>query len=208
MSTTDDVTARSTLRDESRERARSRILQGALSAIATLGLDVTIDDVAGAACVSRRTVFRLFNTHTEVLVAAVTLMLEELTARVPAPPTPGADVQTWLVASSISVHEALREIVGRAFWDVHVARPGIDQATTVALGDLSAFREQVTFNIAASAWHALGESGEPELWVKEAFSMQLSGFATNVLATHSAQEAGRISARILWAVLTDARNSH
>jgi AcrR family transcriptional regulator len=202
--TNHDAVARSSLREESKDRARARIVEGALSAIASLGLDVTVDDVAAAAGVSRRTVFRQFSTHTDLMVAAVTQMLDELVAQVPAPPLPGTDVEGWLEATAIRVHEVLREIVGRAFWDVHVGRPGVAPEVMAALGDLAAFRRQITFNLAAAAWTALDAPGEPPEWVNEAFSMQLSNFATNVLASHSAQEAGRFSARILWAVLVDA----
>jgi AcrR family transcriptional regulator len=204
---TDQGTTRSTLREESRDRTRSRIVQGAVSAMASLGLDVTIDDVAAAAGVSRRTVFRQFNTHTDLMVAGVIHMKEELLEQLPDPPAAGTDVEVWLVTSSARIHGALREVVGRAFWDLHVGRPGVAPEVMEALGDLAAFRRGITVNLATGAWTALGASGQPPEWVYEAFSLQLSSFATNVLAAYSTQEAGRISARILWAVLSDAMRS-
>ena len=39
----------------------------------------------------------------------------------------------------------------------------------------------------------------------DAFVLTLSAFATNAMAAYSTKEAGEISAKILWAVLTTAR---
>lgn len=195
---------RSTLREEGRDRARARIVRGAMAAIATSGLDVTVDDVASMAGVSRRTVFRQFRTHSDLVATAVAQMLEDFLARVPGPPAAGEDVEAWLTAASVSLHEAQREIVGRAFWDVHVDRPGTAPEVKAAMGDVAALRRRVTFDLADAAWSELGAQGTPPEWVREAFSLQLSGFATNVLVEHSAQQAGQICARILWTVLCEA----
>jgi AcrR family transcriptional regulator len=175
-----------------------------MAAIAVEGLDVTVDDVAVMAGVSRRTVFRQFQTHDELVAAAVTQMRVEFIACVPGPPEPDGDVQAWLAATAVRLHEAQRTIVGRAFWDLHVKRPGAAQVVTDALGDVAALRREITFDLATGAWHALGASGSPPEWVCEAFSIQLSGFATNVLVDRDAAEAGRICARVLWAVLLEA----
>jgi len=46
------------LADEQRDVARSRILVAAMTVLAQRGLDATVDDVAEASGVNRRTVFR------------------------------------------------------------------------------------------------------------------------------------------------------
>lgn len=175
-----------------------------MAAIAAHGLDVTVDQVAEAAGVSRRTVFRQFATQGELVATAVTKIIDTLVRRYPEPPAPGTDVRAWLRTTAVTVHQVVRELVGRAFWDVHIDRPDRSSEVTAALGDVASLRSALDSTLAVGAWRELGGTGEPPPWVVEAFSLQLSTFATNVLAAHSAEGAGEICAQILWAVLTDA----
>jgi AcrR family transcriptional regulator len=179
-------------------------LDAALRTMASSGLDVTIDDVASEAGVSRRTVFRHFHSHGDLVAATVLLMRETVHANVPAPPDPGEDLREWLVASSISVHAMLRRVVGQSFWDLHVSRPGRPPEVVEALRGLGEMRRGLTAELAAVAWGNLGATGPTPAWVNDAFALQLSTFSTHVLSNYDATEAGRTCARILWAVLSDA----
>jgi AcrR family transcriptional regulator len=175
-----------------------------MSAIAAKGLDVTVDDMAEAAMVSRRTVFRHFATHTAVLVAAIAEILRVYDANMPAPPAPGTDVDAWLSDSAVAIHELNRRVLGRAFWDAHVERPGIAPEVTAAIGLLRHARDRYADDLATGAWQALGAQGTPPHWVVDAFILQLSGFATNAMDGHSTEQAGRVSALVLSAVLAAA----
>ncbi|MFZ0171052.1 MAG: helix-turn-helix domain-containing protein [Acidimicrobiales bacterium] len=195
---------RPTLGEETRARARARILQGAVIVLAEKGFEVTADDVADSARVSRRTVFRHFATHGDLLVAAVSEVLDLVAAEMPGPPSPGADVQAWLIESAVALHELLRRLVGRAFWDIHVERPGTPPAFSASLRTLIARRDEYARQLATAAWQALGGRKAPPQWVIDAFVLQLSGFATNAMVAYSPRQAGEVSARILWAVLESA----
>src|SRR5580704_3363094 len=102
---------RPTLRQDSRTRAQDRIVQGALSAVATWGLDATIDQVADASGVSRRTVFRHFANHDELILAALSEIVQIGESKVPESPTPGSDIEAWLTASVLTMHEFSRSVI-------------------------------------------------------------------------------------------------
>jgi AcrR family transcriptional regulator len=201
----DVASIRGSLREEARDRTRARIVGGAMAALARDGLDATVEDIADECGVSRRTIFRHFSTHGELLGAAVREVMRVLALQVPQPPPPGSDVRTWLSETSVTIHRLLRDYVGRAFWDIHVVRAGRPRDVTEALEGIAEFRLGIAQDLATSAWRALESPGTPPDWVITAFELELSGFATNFHAGTSCEVAGAHSARVLWAALVDAR---
>jgi len=189
---------RPTLGEETRAVVQARIAQGAAAALAASGFDATVDDIATAAGVSRRTVFRHFATHDEVLAAGLTEILAGYDHLMPGPPDAGADLQMWLKETAVTLHELNARLMGMVFWDMNVERPGISPA------DRHRRRIGYASQIARYAWRAAEGNGNPPSWVVDAFALQLSGFATNCLAGYNAEKAGRVSARILSAVLATA----
>jgi AcrR family transcriptional regulator len=195
---------RPNLREDSRSRARARIIQGAMIAIAAFGLDATIDQVADASGVSRRTVTRYFATHGELIAATIDEGLTFIGTKIPAPPSSGTDVETWLTDALVNLHEVTRTLLGRAFWDIHIDRPNTPTEVTDALAKVVVERYRFAGDFANSAWRAVGGSGTTPTWVGDAFTFHISGFATFALAKYSATETGQLSARILWVVLQAA----
>ena len=123
----------------------------------------------------------------------------------PGPPSPGTDVEIWLIETAVAMHELYRQIVGRAFWDIHIDRPGMSSEVIAALAGVAAQRHRFNSELANTAWSALGGKRSPPEWVIAAFDLQLSAFATNAMAAYRhAQQAGHVSGRILWAVLSTA----
>ncbi|MDE3064643.1 MAG: TetR/AcrR family transcriptional regulator [Acidobacteriota bacterium] len=201
---TDRSEDRPSLREDARERARARIVGGACIALARSGLDATIDEIAEEAGVSRRTVFRHFSSHSELVVAAIEASLRSIEERLPRAPEPGDDVREWLMDSMISMHELVRRIAGRAFWDIHAPHSGLAPEILSALEAVAPNRRQLTSHLAADAWAALSGSGRVPQWVEDAFEVHASGFATYATLRYSAAETGRLSGRILWEVLKAA----
>jgi len=193
--------ARPTLGEETRAVVRSRIVGGAVVALARSGFDATVDEIASAAGVSRRTVFRHFATHAELVAAAVEEILESYERLVPGPPPPGAALEAWLEQTAITLHDLNTRIIGRAFWDLHISQPGVSAEEQVRRSSGSAGQ------VAQHAWRLAGGRGRPPGWIVDAFALQLSGFATNCLAHYTPDKAGRVSARVLGAVLTTALNT-
>jgi AcrR family transcriptional regulator len=189
---------RPTLGEETRAVVRARIVQGAVVALAATGFDVTVDEIASAAGVSRRTVFRHFATHDEVLAAAVAEILASYDRLVPWPPAPGTDLEAWLTETAVTLHDLNTRLQGKAFWDMNIERPGISPV------ERARRRTDYATQIAQHAWRLANGEGRPPSWVVDAFALQLSGFATNCLDGYSTEKAGRVSARILSVVLSAA----
>ncbi|HEY7947322.1 MAG TPA: helix-turn-helix domain-containing protein [Acidimicrobiales bacterium] len=189
---------RPTVGEETRAVVRARIVHGAVTALAEHGFAATVDDIARCAGVSRRTVFRHFATHDEVLAAAATEMLARYDRLMPGPPAPDIELETWLRETAVTLHDLNARLMGAAFWDLNVERPGITPAER--------HRRRVGYatDIAQHAWRAAEGRGRPPSWVVDAFALQLSGFATNCLAGYPAEKAGRVTARVLGVVLAAA----
>jgi AcrR family transcriptional regulator len=196
--------ARPTLREDSRTRARTRILQGSLSAVAEKGLEATTDDIARTSGVSRRTVFRHFPSHSDLVIATLIEIRRILDGQLPKGPLPGADVRLWLTESVITIHRLYRDVIGRAFWDLYIDQPGLSPEVALRIAGALQLRHRYARAIAADAWKALGAQHEPPSWVEDSFSMLISGFATNALPDCTPEETGRLSARTLWLVLMSA----
>jgi AcrR family transcriptional regulator len=177
---------------------QARIVEGAAAALAANGFDATVDDIAAAAGVSRRTVFRHFATHDEVLTAAMAEVLVRYDRLMPGPPDPGADLETWLTETAVTLHELNAGLLGKAFWEMHMERPGITPA------ERDRRRIGYAVQLAGHAWRVADGKGKPPPWVVDAFALLLSAFATNCLVGYSAEKAGQVSARVLKAVLIAA----
>jgi AcrR family transcriptional regulator len=65
-----------TLADEKRQATVTRILRSARLYVAEYGLDVTVEEIAEAVGVSRRTLFRHFPTRDQLVAAAISAGLE------------------------------------------------------------------------------------------------------------------------------------
>lgn len=170
-------------------------------AVAKWGLDATFEEVAEAAGVSRRTVTRHFASHSELIVATIDEIRRTINSYAPRPPVFGQDIETWLTECAITLHTIYRENIGRAFWDLFVDRPNGSQEVSAKIAGAMEVRRHYAEAITRAAWDALGGPGDPPVWVRDTFSIQLSGFATNALPEHSAKETGLLCARVLWLVI-------
>ena len=195
----------STLRDELWATASARIVRAASGVIAERGLHATVDDVAAAAGVSRRTVFRHFSTHDELFIAAIHAVWEKMNeAAAPPDPAPG-EVRQWLVVVATTFHELSERLLGRAFWDIHIDRTGTSEELTTVIKDRTKYRRAWSAKIAKTAWRAEGGARTPPAWMVDAFSLQLSAFAFNGMMADEVRtpaQTGRVSGETMWAVLT------
>jgi AcrR family transcriptional regulator len=193
-----------TLGEELRGVARERILRGAMQVLAEAGLGGTVDQVAAAARVGRRTVFRHYATRGALFGAAISEVLATYERNVPPPPDEETSLEAWMLRTAVGYHEMNRRLVGRAFWDIHVLPPDAPDEVFAALDGVPALRRGYATTVAGSAWRAAGGRGGAPSWVVDAFEVQLSVFGTMAMAAYSPPEAGQVSSRILLAVLESA----
>jgi AcrR family transcriptional regulator len=196
-----------TLAAESKAVARKRIMDATVELLAERGWATTTDDVAARARVGRRTVFRYFPTHGQLMAAAYDQVWRGYVDNLPsALPDGEVDVKTWLLETTIAIHR-LNSALGAAWWGLHTPLPAPSP-------ELAAWREEwlksrpgVATEFTNAVWRAEGGKGAAPAWVHEAFHLQMGAFVSNALSVERPrppEETGALSTRILLAVLATA----
>jgi AcrR family transcriptional regulator len=194
------------LAEERRDLARSRILRAARLALAERGLAATVDDVAEAAGISRRTVFRHFATRDGLFAEAIKEGVRSYALRIPPPPEDG-DLRAWLLDLLLVVHR-LNARNGRIYWELAALEPGDLPAELVqAAAERRASRQDAAVRLTARLWQARGGTGEAPAWLVDAVAVHLSGFTTQSLTGdfgRTPDEVARVSAHVIEAALSAA----
>lgn len=184
--------------DAHRGLVRARILRGARAELAARGLTVRVEDVAAAAGVSRRTVFRYFPTREALLAAALEESMRSYGKHVPRP-LAGQSLEQWLSAAVVAVHRmnaqhgrVYFELASGAAFDGELAE--IAQVRRVA-------RRQLVERFTVTAWDLAGGSGAPPLWVHDTAAVLLSAFATEALGPDFGRTADEIGASLTPALV-------
>jgi len=200
---------RPSLNEEARATARGRILRATADLMAAEGTMLTIDDVAEAAGVGRRTVFRYFGTLGQLLAAGLENIWMRYASMAPQPPAVGQSLEDWLAGIVLEHHDRNATVLGEVFWDIW--RRSEDSAVPMEMRAwqrrFAKRRHQHALEVSTMGWHAVGGVDEPPDWVTQAFALHLSAFATNGYAAGGSQMpqgTARVSARVLEAVLHDA----
>ncbi|MET8982667.1 TetR/AcrR family transcriptional regulator [Streptomyces sp. NPDC004539] len=140
------------LAEMKRSATVEHITQAALRGLTEHGLDVTVDEIATIAGVSRRTVFRHFTTRDELVVAAIRatrpLFDESLPLR------DGADWREWLSELYLAVHRANVRF-GRLVWEL-LARPNLSEPLATVAAEITRYRAARNEAIVRDLWQALG----------------------------------------------------
>jgi AcrR family transcriptional regulator len=198
--------AASSLADERREVAQQRILRAAGAALAARGLAATVDDVAEAAGVSRRTIFRHFATRDALFVTVIRAGVRRYAEQLPPPPEDG-DLSGWL-AELLAVTHRLNARNGRVFWDLTGVRAeDLSPDLAAAAAECRDSRNRFAATVTEFLWHARGGSGAPPPWLTDAVAVQLSGFTTQSLAGdlgRTPDEVAAVSAQVIEAALVAA----
>ena len=196
----------SSLAEEQREMAQARILRAAGSVLADRGLAATVDDVAEAAGVSRRTIFRHFATRDALFVTVIRAGIRRYAEQIPAPP-PDGDLRAWLADLLVVTHR-LNARNGRVFWDlVGVQDAGLSVQLAMAAAECRDSRNRFAGTVTDLMWRARGGLGEPPGWLVDAVAVQLSGFTTQSLAGdlgRSPDQVARVCATVIEAAIAAA----
>jgi AcrR family transcriptional regulator len=194
------------LADEQREVAQARILRAAGAVLAARGLAATVDDVADAAGVSRRTIFRHFATRDALFVTVIRAGIRRYAEQIPAPPSDD-DLRGWL-PEMLGVTHRLNARNGRVFSDL-VGLRAADLSGDLAMvaEECRDSRNRFAANVTELLWRARHGRGHPPLWLIDAVAVQLSGFTTQSLAGdlgRSPDEVARVSAQVIDAAIASA----
>ncbi|HEX3790990.1 MAG TPA: helix-turn-helix domain-containing protein [Pseudonocardiaceae bacterium] len=200
-----DAVTSTPLADEQRDVARARILRAARAVLAERGLAATVDDVAEAAGVNRRTVFRHFATRDGLFATAINGRARDYVEQIPAPPEHD-DLRDWLV-DLLTVTHRLNARNGRVFWELALHPDDLPAELAVAAAERQEGRRHFAIGVTTRVWHARGGSGEPPAWLIDAVAVHLSGFTTQALTGdfgRTPEQVAGVSAQVIEAVLTAA----
>ncbi len=186
--------------------ARARIVRAAGSVLAARGLAATVDDVADAAGVSRRTIFRHFATRDALFVTVIRAGIRRYAEQIPAPPADD-DLRGWLPELLAATHR-LNAGNGRVFWDL-VGLRAADLSGDLAMvaAECRDSRNRFAATVTGLLWRARRAPGQPPQWLVDAVAVQLSGFTTQSLAGdlgRSPDEVAFVSAEVIEAALRSA----
>ncbi|HEX5366224.1 MAG TPA: helix-turn-helix domain-containing protein [Acidimicrobiales bacterium] len=183
--------------DEHRRTARERIVRAARSVLAERGFATRVEDVAAVAGVSRRTVFRYFESREALLAAAIADSLRSYGAHVPRHRA-GEELEAWLERALVAVHR-MNAHHGRVYFELASGLDLDGELAAIAAARREA-RAGLVQRFATIAWRVGGGSGTRPDWLHDAVAVLLSTFATEALARdfeRSPDEIGRATARML-----------
>lgn len=178
----------------------ARILRAARGVLARRGLDTTVDDVATAAGVSRRTVFRLFDTRDHLIAAAVRDGIRSYGEHL-LPPAADGNLEGWLVDAMVTVHR-LNARHGRIYWELSGFGTALEGEMAEVAEERRRGRVELVRVFTNTLWQAAGGTGRPPAWLRDACAVQLSAFATRALTddfARSPDAVGRVCAKTVAA---------
>lgn len=188
---------------------RSTVIRAARRLLAERGLEVSMDDLASAAGVGRRTLFRHFASRDELIASALDSALDWYHSRLPeqVDDLGDASLDEWLVALALRVHRTHHD-AGRALWQL-AAMPDADLPEPLAAVNRRRRRARrvSTRSMASAGWVRAGGEGECPDVVVDAFALMLSSFATRSLVDdfgRNATAAATATAAALTAMLRAA----
>ncbi len=190
--------------DDARTVVRRRILRAARHVLATQGLGVSMEEVAVAAGMGRRTLFRYFDTHERLIAEALNSSLDWYDVQVSQATTADQPLHEWLIGLTSRVH-AIHQSAGLALWqlaasddaDLADAFAAVNQRRRLA-------RRTATEAIASAAWIRAEGSGPCPEAVVDVCALTISSFASHSMIEDFGRDpvvVARSSAAILEAFL-------
>lgn len=177
-------------------RRRDAVLDAVQPLLAAEGVDVTMEQLAAAAGIGRRTLFRYFPSREALIAAAVRRSYDRLLAEVFEAPPAGLGPEDTIRSVLQRTHE-VAERMGRAHWQV-----AADPESHGELGDAVAARQQARARYVQRftelLWERAGEDGRPPRWLVDAFGLVESLFAFQALQ----RDLGRSSEEIVETTTT------
>jgi AcrR family transcriptional regulator len=171
----------SSLADDKRRATTERILSAALRKFGERGLDVTMDDIAAAAGVGRRTVFRHFPSRDGLLAAALDSGIRRYGEHIPS--YEGGAWEDWLRALCREVHR-MHDSYGPGYWEL-TSRLDLEGDIAEAESRRRRGRRRATDRFALTLWTAAGGAGQVPSTVTSTIAAHLSAHFTAAVTSDS-----------------------
>jgi AcrR family transcriptional regulator len=140
--------------DARRQGTMDRVRRAALDLLLARGLDVTMDEIAEAAEIGRRTLFRHFESREQLLASALEQGIERYSSHLP---SFEGDWRSWLRALCTSAH-AVHAGYGPGYWEL-MHRAGLPPELAAVENDRRTRRRKAMVRIAQTLWRESGGVG-------------------------------------------------
>jgi AcrR family transcriptional regulator len=154
---------------------RAKLVHAARMVAAERGLDMTMEEAAIAAGLSRRTAFRYFPNRFQLIAEAFAEGMDSYRRHVPLE-APDSDPDEWVAKLCAAVHE-LNSRVGKLYWDLTFAS-NVDEEIQKTIDLHHRHRMQFLKSCTESCWRAYDGRGPAPSWLLDAFAIHLSSFTT------------------------------
>lgn len=188
----------SALGEAKRRAVAEHVLVAARRHVLTNGLNVTMDDLAIATGVSRRTLFRHFSSRERLLAAAFDAGMLHYREHLPAY---DGDVQAWLRRTCDDVHR-MNATIGPGFFDLTSRSDLAPELLAVEQRRRREFRDAMT-QTAQTLWTAVGRSGRPSREISDTICAHLSPHFTAALIVDTGKTHS-LAADLAFTAITDA----
>jgi AcrR family transcriptional regulator len=168
------------LQERKRQAAVDHLVAAALSALMEHGLDVTVEEIASSAGVSRRTVFRHFASRDELLATALRAWTLEFDESLPHYTGPD-NWPAWLSQLCAALHLAFMTF-RPVFWGL-MARPDTSGPLAVVTEEIVRTRRDRAHAVADTLWQAQGHAASPSQDFRGTVIAHLSPFFTMAIST-------------------------
>ena len=197
MSTTDVSSTKTDL-------VRSQAVETTRSLLATHGLSLTMDQIADSSGISRRSLFRYFESRDALVCSAIESAMADYEAELVSVAAAEGALDDWLVRVIEHTHRS-HLAAGLAIWQLTSTG---DERLTPELRTVNerrrTLRRRATRQLTERAWIGAGGTGSPPDVVAEVVAMAMSNFTTRSLVVdlgQSIDEVARLSAAVIVGVI-------
>jgi AcrR family transcriptional regulator len=187
--------ATATLADAKRQATIDHILAAARQYVLANGLAATMDQIAEAAQVSRRTLFRLFNSREQLLATAFTEGMADAARDLP--PYEG-DLEGWVLATCRAAHQ-INSAIGPGFFEMSSRADLAPELLETERGRRESVRAMAR-STSSLIWHASGGDGQPPVLLVRTVSTHLSPYFTAAV-TYDAGDDWQEASRLAYAAI-------
>ncbi len=184
-----------------RQAAVDHILASTRRLVLQRGLDATMDQLAEASGVSRRTLFRHFDTREKLLAAAFEAGITGYRSQLPAVGDFAGDLHRWLRATCESAHR-MNSTIGPGFFEL-ASRTDLPADLAAAEARRRHEFRGAMADITGTLWRALCRDGDPPEALETTIVAHLSPHFTAALSV-DADRDWRVAADIAYQAILAA----
>lgn len=165
------------LLDDPKAVFRLKLLRATGRLLAERGLDVSMDEIADAAGVNRRTLFRHVESRDALVADAMAYSMDWFDAHLELTPEPGRALDDWITDLALHLLDVHRK-AGRGLWQLAASR---DEELPPALAAVNVRRRKIrrdgSIAVARALWRHAGGDGDCPVVVQDAVALAISSFS-------------------------------